>query len=83
MIQRFVYTLSSHTIEQGEINMKELEKLKKITMPTAKLSSKAVSNVIMYRIKPSKIMTVTPAGYYITKSHVGSNPTAFNTVKSF
>lgn len=67
----------------GGNNMRQLEKLKKITMPTAMLSSKAVSNVIMYRIKPSKIMTVTPAGYYITKSHVGSNPSAFNTVKSF
>ncbi|MBI4814434.1 MAG: hypothetical protein HY802_09290 [Methanobacterium sp.] len=63
--------------------MGQLEKLKKITMPTAILSSKAVSNVIVYRIKPSKVMTVTPAGYYLTKSHVGSNPTAFNTVKSF
>ena len=63
--------------------MGQLEKLKKITMPTAILSSKAVSNVIVYRIKPSKVMTVTPAGYYLTKSHIGSNPTAFNTVKSF
>ncbi len=63
--------------------MDQLEKLKKITMPTAMVSSKAVSNVIVYKIEGSKIMTVTPAGYYITKSHIGSNPTAFNTVKSF
>ncbi|MFA0834526.1 MAG: hypothetical protein ACC609_11030 [Methanobacterium formicicum] len=63
--------------------MEQLEKLKKITMPTAMVSSKAVSNVIMYKIDGSKIMTVTPAGFYITKSHIVSNPSAFNTVKSF
>jgi hypothetical protein len=63
--------------------MDQLEKLKKITMPTARVSSKAVSNVIVYKVESSKIMTVTPAGYYITKSHIGSNPSAFNTVKSF